>query len=53
MTHTITRLMITRPFMTKVAFWATITVLALVLAACGGGEGGMYQGGNDSSPYWR
>lgn len=53
MTHTITRMMITRPLMTKVMFWAMITVLALVLADCTTSEGGMYQGGGDDSPSWR
>ena len=49
----IARTVITRPLMTKIMFWAVITVLALVAAACGGGAGGMWQGGGDSTPSWR
>lgn len=53
MTRTLTRLIVTRPFLMKVLFWATITMLALLAASCGDNGGGMWQGGGDSEPSWR
>jgi len=54
MHSTIARQMITKRFMAVLLAWVAITILTLgVCAACGGGEGGWYQGGGDSVPHDR
>lgn len=47
------RMMITKAFARKLAVWFVITLAVLAVVADCSSEGGMYQGGSDSTPGWR
>jgi hypothetical protein len=36
----------------RMVFWAVLILASVVLASCGN-DGGMHQGGGDSEPHWR